>query len=418
MLRLLMENLSIMLTRRLASTAIAASLVICLSGCRPQEASRFTPSAEVAALTADLDDADELKLFKKLQSQIAEILQRRCGSPQAAKSLKDGKADLATGAALYATYCVQCHGVNGDGQGTLAIHLNPMPRDYTQGIFKFTSTSNGKARRADLIHTVRRGIRGTSMPSFATLSDDELGSVIDYVISLAQRGELQRTLAAIAFEEGEIPSGEDLDGVIGELLVPWAEANHSVVSPATPMPAMTEESVAQGHELFLKLACSRCHGNDGRGGTKGVDVGIDAWGHKAAAADLSSGMLRGGNRPVDLYRRIYAGIPGSPMPGFANQFADDPDAVWRLVQYIEDTAERRRRKLPPLEDTAPAPATTAPAVTTTDAATEETTSDAASEVTSDAEAEDATSDAAAEETTETAPEESSEPAAEQPDDGQ
>ena len=47
--------------------------------------------------------------------------------------LKDGRN-------LYMQHCLHCHGVSGDGAGPTAKFLNPRPRDYRQGIFKFKST--------------------------------------------------------------------------------------------------------------------------------------------------------------------------------------------------------------------------------------------------------------------------------------
>jgi mono/diheme cytochrome c family protein len=111
--------------------------------------------------------------------------------------------------------------------------------------------------------------------------------------------------------------------------------------------------------LFLSLACSRCHGNDGRGGLLGnVEVGEDMWGQKGAAADLTSGMFRGGGRPVDLYRRIAAGIAGTPMPAFGAQFEKEPEVIWFLVHFIADAGQRRRfHRLAPSSaaDTKPTP---------------------------------------------------------------
>lgn len=83
------------------------------------------------------------------------------------------------------------------------------------------------------------------------------------------------------------------------------------------MPAYTPESVAAGAEIFQKRECFKCHGRDGRGGLAGgIDAGKDAWGFTDPAADLTSGMLHGGQSPLDVYRRIYGGINGLPMPGF------------------------------------------------------------------------------------------------------
>ena len=72
----------------------------------------------------------------------------------------------------------------------------PKPRDYRPGIFKFTSTTYGaKPLREDLIRTVKRGIRGTSMPAFALLPPGDLDAVVDYVLTLTHRGELEAQLA-------------------------------------------------------------------------------------------------------------------------------------------------------------------------------------------------------------------------------
>ena len=133
------------------------------------------------------------------------------------------------------------------------------------------------------------------------------------------------------------------------------EANFaSGAMPVTPMPPFTPESVARGKALFASQACNKCHGLDGRGGTfGGLEVGNDIWGHKAAAADLTSGMFHGGGRPIDLYRRIYVGINGSPMPGFANVLAKSPEDVWYLVHFVRDMSERRRRGLAPIQLPAP-----------------------------------------------------------------
>lgn len=341
--------------------------IVVTAGCRPTTPAKFTPSPQTVALTDGIDDEEELQEYRGLQTQIAAALRERCGEPGAPKLLEDRESDserLHRGAQLFAIYCVQCHGVNGDGKGTLAPYLRPSPRDYTRGVFKFVSTSNGKPRRADLIATIRRGVSGTSMPSFANLSNDELADLADYVIALSQRGELEQILARIAYDDGELPEAEELDGIIAEMLAPWQEADGSVVMPLTPMPPMTDESIAEGRELFLKFACSRCHGSNGRGGAiGGVDVGADIWGDKVPAADLTSGMLRGGGRPIDVYRRIYAGINGTPMPAFAAQFQENPDDIWKLVHFVKDTGQRRRRGLPPAANV---PITAPPAESTAD----------------------------------------------------
>ncbi|MEE8558091.1 MAG: cytochrome c [Myxococcota bacterium] len=47
------------------------------------------------------------------------------------------KGDPATGKKTYDIYCVTCHGPVGDGQGPVGKTLQPPPRDFTKGDFKF-----------------------------------------------------------------------------------------------------------------------------------------------------------------------------------------------------------------------------------------------------------------------------------------
>jgi mono/diheme cytochrome c family protein len=320
-------------------------------GCTTSEPPRFTPSAEVLALAATAETDEEKKLWQELQQRINEQVAKRFGTPFEPRALENSglsRAELAFGARVFVSRCQPCHGTSGDGNGPVAQYLKPLPRDYTKGVFKFTSTPYGsKPRRSDLVHTIQRGVPGTSMPSFADLPPDELDAVVDYVIYLSQRGELEHELATIASQEEEL-NVDVVPEIAKSIVQRWKDAQSSTVMPLTPMPPFTPETVAKGQELFKSQACNKCHGLDGRGGTfGGLEVGKDVWGHEAAAADLTSGMFRGDGRPIDIYRRIYSGISGTPMPGFAQAFAKSPDDIWYLVHFIRDMGERRRRNVPP-----------------------------------------------------------------------
>ena len=360
---------------------LIGGLVVGTLGCAPSEPPRFTPGADVVSLTADLQTDEEKAAWSKLQRQLNDEVSKLFGTPLAPKALEGSslsEEQLAQGAAVFAHRCQPCHGTNGDGNGPLAEYLKPKPRDYTKGIFKFTSTPYGsKPRRADLIRTLRRGVTGTSMPSFADLAPDDLEAVADYVIYLSQRGQIEHELVSLAQQEEKLET-EPVQDVVNTIVGQWKDAQAKSVMPLTPMPQYSAEAVAKGHELFLKQACNKCHGQDGRGGSfGGVQIGKDAWGRDAAAADLTSGMFRGGGRPIDIYRRIYSGINGTPMPSFADAYAKSPDDIWYLVQFIRDMGERRRRNLPPGET----PASGAvPAETSGAAATPAPTSQSASEL--------------------------------------
>lgn len=331
---------------------------LAFTGCHRAVPPSFSPGEELLKLTEELEDEEEMAIYQDLQGQVTAVLHEHTGTPEKPLLLGNReptdaeKGQLKRGYQLYSKYCVQCHGVNGDGNGAVAEHLSPKPRNYTHGIFKFTSTPYGhKPRRSDLIHTIRRGVTGTSMPSFERFSKEDLEAVVDYVLVLTYRGELERTLAMIAYDDEELPDEEGIEEVVESILQPWRDSSNELVMPMTMMPRMTEESARVGHQLFLKHACNKCHGVFGRGGSMGnVEVGADAWGYKTAAADLSSGMFRGGGRPLDIYRRIHSGINGTPMPAFEKLFAENPDAIWQLVHFIKQTGNRRRLGLEPLNE--------------------------------------------------------------------
>jgi mono/diheme cytochrome c family protein len=301
-------------------------------GCARPANPAFTPSELVA------------KLKPESQRLVVSILRDRCGTPQVPKLLgqpEEPPSQLKHGAAVFARYCVQCHGVTGDGNGQSAAHMNPRPRDYRRGIFKFTSTTYGsRPLREDLVRTIRRGIRGTSMPSFGLLPPRDLEAVVDYVLVLTHRGELESELAD-ELEVSETIEMARVQELVGTVLNRWTLARGQVVYPMTPMPPFTPALIEEGKKAFLTLACHQCHGEDGRG-QMATNVGKDAWGFDTKAADLTSGMLRGGTEPLDLYRHIDAGINGTPMPSFHNSLQKEPERIWHLVSFVLQVADSRR----------------------------------------------------------------------------
>lgn len=321
---------------------VALSSALCLvvvMGCHRSDPPAFASSEAASSLKEDLQQAVQVELAK----QVGTFL-----TPKLLTVPGESHHDLMRGQAVYQKRCAQCHGVSGDGNGPSAKYMYPRPRDYRKGIFKFTSTPYGsRPLREDLLRTVRQGIRGTSMPGFNLLPDQEQQAVVDYVLTLTRRGELELQIIDMADADEAVNSDEVSSELIPAVLNRWTEAEASEVFPASPQPRMTSEHVERGRLMFLSKGCSKCHGEDGRGQT--VDNrGADAWGHQTRAADLTSGMLHGGNRPIDIYRRIFNGINGTPMPGFANALKNEPEAIWDLVSYVLSlTNKRRAGEIPP-----------------------------------------------------------------------
>lgn len=303
------------------------------AGCQRGEPPQFIASDAAKALSPELQTSVSAALVSQTGTYLAPKLLQEPDSPA---------THLARGQAVYQERCVQCHGVSGDGNGPVAKSMYPRPRDYRKGAFKFTSTPYGyRPLRDDLVRTVKQGVRGTSMPNFNLLPEQDIQAVVDYVLMLSRRGELEQQVVGLAESDDAVDDEIVVSELTPAVLARWIEAEAAEVLPATPQPRLSSEHVERGKKAFLTKGCSKCHGEDGRGQTLD-NRGNDAWGFPTRAADLTSGMLHGGNRPLDVYRRIYNGINGTPMPSFANSLKEEPDTVWDLVAFVLAVSNHRR----------------------------------------------------------------------------
>lgn len=316
------------------------------------------------------------KLPETHQRQIAEVLTNFFGTPVNPRLAIPEGEDMTTlvevfdpdrlmrGAAVFNRRCAGCHGVTGDGNGEAAPYLQPKPRDYRNGVFKFTSTPYGaKPNRKDLVRVLRRGAKGTSMPAFPFLPDEDVRDVADYVIMLSYRGQVESAAARAA--EFDYDADEEIESFVftdetAGIHKQWQDAEYQGVLPVSAQPKMTDETILAGRKAFLRETpgCFKCHGEDFRGQTAWLShefiaeqeakpeserekINYDAWGDPAPAADLTAGMLHGGRRPIDIYRRIYTGINGTPMPAFNQALAAEPETIWHLVHYVLSVVEDR-----------------------------------------------------------------------------
>lgn len=285
-------------------------------------------------------------------------------------------------AGLFRKHCAHCHGVSGDGLGPTAPFLNPYPRDYRKGVFKFKSTpKGGRPTDSDIKRILINGIPGTSMPSFQLLPDTQIDALVDYVKYLSIRGEVERRLVddlALELEEGErleIDAEFLVDDVLTEVTARWLNAE-ALVPSIPPRPDWNEEetlaSIRRGRELFFGAIsqCVKCHGESqlGDGQTDDYDDWVKDFEDLTAATsaddreekiarfvslgglpprnirprNLREGIYRGGRRPIDLYLRILNGIDGTPMPAAAMKPPGAPanaqgltsDDIWHLVDYV------------------------------------------------------------------------------------
>jgi mono/diheme cytochrome c family protein len=321
---------------------------------------------------------DPDKLNDKERDELEGVLNRYFGRPttpkvdslvisnEARKLLRLSNKDLAEGSRLYRLHCLQCHGVTGDGRGPIAKWVNPHPRDYRQGLFKFVSVDQEKSNkpsRADLVRVIREGVEGTAMPAHNLLPAEELELLASYVIHLSLRGQAEYDTLTLAFTEKmelnkEVaPQGisrfviNDLRGEPGGppgLIDQWVAAQTAPIQvqeyprkylEGAKQEEELEQSVKRGQSLFLAAekgkeaaSCVSCHKDYGRQSL----FRYDAWGTLVRPANLTAGVYRGGRRPIDLYWRIHAGINPSTMPPLGvGTTGLKGDQIWDLVNFLQ-----------------------------------------------------------------------------------
>lgn len=368
------------LIRGLLAFVVAPAILIASTGCGRTPAASFRPN---------MVEATKQRLTPDQEQQVATIMLAMFGTPDDPAclpevGLDEAKLRLAAGPVrsdiagrkngLYREHCAHCHGVTGDGLGPTAAFLNPYPRDYRPGVFKFKSTERAdKPTDDDLVRILHNGIVGTSMPSFALLSDLEIDALVEYVKYLSIRGETEIELMRAFFElddedEGKLP--ETREFLVDEVLVAVAEKWQAAPDALIDVPEMPADidlvaSIAKGKELFYgdKANCVKCHGVTGLGDGQANDYddwnkAIVQWSQEVAGDEdatwvskathvlagdalrprtipprnLRQGLYRGGRRPLDLYYRIHAGINGAPMPAAAGTVP--PEDIWHIVNYV------------------------------------------------------------------------------------
>ena len=100
--------------------------------------------------------------------------------------------NLENGKSLYVQHCTPCHGENGGGDGKLAAGLKPAPTNF------LNANLMQEISPFQAYNTIKLGVEGTAMQSFATLSDKEIWDLAFYIKALRftpqadQNSELQQ----------------------------------------------------------------------------------------------------------------------------------------------------------------------------------------------------------------------------------
>jgi len=216
----------------------------------------------------------------------------------AAQQPEINDALIALGEATYQRECSSCHGTEGAGDGPGAHYLNPKPRNFQLGVYKFRSTPSGEVpTEDDLYKTISNGLYPSMMPAFNSLSERERWALVEVV----------RRFGAIENETAQaIEVSEE--------------------------PPVSDALLKLGAKVYDRLECMNCHGVNGWStGPSSTTLENDAK-ERVHAPALANGSYKGGDSGLDLYMRIANGLDGSPMPSYSAEAS--PEEIWSVVHYL------------------------------------------------------------------------------------
>lgn len=158
------------------------------------------------------------------------------------------------GQQVYDTYCIGCHGTDGMGTGPAAEFLNPAPRNFVNGQFKFFYFGEPGPLPSDesLAVTIKNGVPGAAMPAFPLLADQEVQDVIVYIKSFREGG--------------------------------WSDVELTTAGDVPPIEGTT------GEELFVAAGCNACHQLDVLDSVGGVGPSFNDVGSRLSVEEIAQSI--------------------------------------------------------------------------------------------------------------------------------
>jgi mono/diheme cytochrome c family protein len=238
-----------------------------------------------------------------------------------AKAMNDGKS-------TYTEYCMPCHGVNGDGNGTSAKGLQVPPRNFKLGQYKFGRVVSGELPHdEDFYKILREGLTGTAMLPWKELSDQQMFNLVQYI----------KTFAPAKWEGADKKLGE------------------TIVMTKDPYGAAHEESAIQrGKEVYHAVAqCWTCHRAyvshaefseisqkiNNKPVTEfdpemyHVKLQPNDYGYNSMPPEFTYDSIRSAKSVDEIYVRLNAGVGGTAMPSWKGTLQDDE--IWAVAHYVK-----------------------------------------------------------------------------------
>ncbi|MBI3071626.1 MAG: c-type cytochrome [Deltaproteobacteria bacterium] len=247
-----------------------------------------------------------------------------------------GDAVGEAGRKVYQRYCIGCHGEKGDGKGPAAKFLDPKPRDFTKGVFKFGAVPAGKLPTDDdLMRTVTNGLSASSMPSWRLLPQDQRWAVIQYLKSFSPRWKKDKPGPALSVPED--PFNEEPPSKLPSIRAQGEKIYHGRTTCWGCHPAyVPNDRVTSYVQAYGKSETPRAEMSKAEGKFSEPYEAI------VMPPDFVKRRLKTGHSLEALARVIWAGVGGTAMPTWKGQLKDDE--FWAMVYYVRGLVEQRLAK--------------------------------------------------------------------------
>jgi mono/diheme cytochrome c family protein len=183
-----------------------------------------------------------------------------------AKVQPGGEDQMAKAKEIYAAQCSSCHGAEGKGDGAAAGALKPPPRNFHSADEKWTIGSSPLG----IFNTLTNGIPGTSMASYASLSEDERWALVHYLRTWVPEAARQESTDEQVLDVCRALSTPPklpaipLDVAMKALVADAPEKRELGFSAYGPVKLSPAANKAAGEPIY-QAECASCHGVMGAG---------------------------------------------------------------------------------------------------------------------------------------------------------
>lgn len=242
----------------------------------------------------------ENRLSKAQIASVSDYILEEFIKPARSKLPGDVVGRLKSGETLYMENCSVCHGDYGETGVWTRANMSSAPRNFT------ADRSKAELSRTRMIEAVTFGVAGKAMmPYGSRLSQQEIGSLVDYVRVVLMRMPLEQVEQEAAQMVAQAPE-----------LAAEAPTFVSIEEHMKqPFPNGLTGDPVEGRKIYVRN-CFACHG------VKGDGQGSRAFFIKPKPRNfISEDSRRSLNRPK-VYKAVHDGLKGSVMPAWSKVLSD------------------------------------------------------------------------------------------------